>query len=129
MSQPVGLLDTNILVDILRRYGPATSWMQNNPNLVLAIPSIVRMEVVLGAQDRIDQEKVIKLLTPYPVIFPSEQDAQWAMAQFEIYHLSHQLEILDCFIAAMGVRLGLPIYSRNVQDLGVFKQVTLVTPY
>jgi predicted nucleic acid-binding protein len=129
MTNVDGLLDTNIFVDILRGYASAINWMQSNPGLVFAIPSFVRMELVLGSQNKIEQEKALKLLNPYPVIFPTEIDAQWAMQQFEIHHLKSQVEIIDCFIAAMAVRLKLPIYTRNVKDLRVFEGLVIRVPY
>jgi predicted nucleic acid-binding protein len=129
MTSPVGLLNTNILVDISRNYPPAGQWMQANTQLPLVIPSLVRMEMVLGAENKTEQERIIKILKPFPVVYPSEADAQWAMEQFEIHFLSHQIEIIDCFIAAMVVRLKLPVYMRNTKDLGVFTGVQLHKPY
>lgn len=129
MSPIVGLLDTNILIDILRGYKPSVQWMQSNSDLVLGIPSLVRMEIVLGAKDKIEQERVIKTLSPFPVILISEADAQWAMQQFEQFHLSHRIEIIDCFIAAMSVRLQVPLYTRNIKDMRVFPDLKLASPY
>ena len=129
MTPAQGLLDTNILIDISRRYAPAIQWMQANTGLVLAIPSLVRMEMVVGAQNKLDLDRIVKTLKPFPVIYPSESDAQWAMEQFEIYYLRYQIEIIDCFIAATSIRLKLPIYTRNVKDLGIFKDVVLRVPY
>ena len=51
------------------------------------------------------------------------------MHQFTRFHLSRRIEIIDCFIAAMSVRLQLPVYTRNAKDLGVFKDVKIVIPY
>ncbi len=124
MMSVIGLLDTNILIDVSHRYSPAISWMQNNPNLILAIPSLVRMEMVLGARNKAELEKTIKSLKPYPVVFPSEADSESAMNRFEAYYLSHQIEII-CFIAAMSARLNWPVYSRNTKDLGAFKDVVV----
>lgn len=129
MSSPVGLLDSNIFIDILRGYAPAVDWMKANRELTLAIPSLVRMELVLGVQNKAEQEKVVKLLKPFPVVYPTSDDAMWAMNQFEIYHLSHQVEIIDCFIAATSIRLGLPVYSRNVKDLSIFSTLVVRVPY
>lgn len=69
MTSVIGLLDTNILIDISHRYSSAINWMQNNPSLIFAIPSLVRMEMVLGARNRAELEKIVKLLKPYPVVF------------------------------------------------------------
>jgi predicted nucleic acid-binding protein len=129
MTTPSGLLDTNILIDILRGYPLAVNWLKANPTLALAIPSLVRMEMLLGAQNKPEQERVLKLMSPFPVIYPNDLDAMLAMSQFEIYHLSHQVEIIDCFIAALSVRFGLPVYTRNVKDLRVFPSVVLRVPY
>lgn len=129
MSPVAGLLDTNILIDILRGYDPAVQWMQSHPDLVLGIPSLVRMEIVLGTNDKPGQERMIKLLSPYPVVLISEADSQWAMHQFEQFHLSNQIEIIDCFIAATSVRLRVPLYTRNLKDMRVFPDLHLISPY
>jgi predicted nucleic acid-binding protein len=129
MMPAVGLLDTNILVDMLRGYRAAITWMQTNFGVALAIPPLVRMEIVLGAQNKTEQDRVTKLLSPYPILYPSEIDAQLAMTLFETHHLSHQVEIIDCFIAAMSIRWKLPIYTRNVKDLGVFPGIIVRVPY
>ncbi len=83
----------------------------------------------MGTRNRQDQHKIVDFLSPYPLVYPGEADARWAMERFEALHLSRQVEIMDCFIAALGVRLELPIYSRNVRDLGAFDGVAIVTPY
>ncbi len=128
MSTAVGLIDTNILVDVSRGYTPALTWMQHNSQLALALPSLVYMEMVLGTQNKIELGKITRILKQFPILYPTEVDAQWAMQQFELHHLSHQIEIIDCFLAAMSVRLQLPIYTRNTKDLGVFPNVKLVIP-
>lgn len=129
MINAVGILDTNILVDILRGYPPALTWGQSNADMVLALPSVVRMEMVLGTSDKQTLQKAQRLMKPYPILFPSEADAQSAMERFEQFHLSHRVEIMDCFIAALSMRLQLPIYSRNVRDLAVFGDVSVIAPY
>lgn len=129
MSTAVGLIDTNILIDVSRGYAPALIWMQRNSQLALALPSLVYMEMVLGTQNKTELGKITRILKQFPILYPSEVDAQWAMQQFELHHLSHQIEIIDCFLAAMSVRLQLPIYTRNTKDLGVFPDVKLVIPY
>ena len=129
MNAIAGLLDTNILVDILRGYSAAIQWMQAHPDLTLGIPSLVRMELVLGTNHKAQQEQVLARLSGFPVILTSEADSLWAMQQFERFHLSHQVEIIDCFIAGMSVRLNVPLFTRNVSDMRIFPDVHVVTPY
>jgi predicted nucleic acid-binding protein len=129
MAKATAIIDTNIFIDLLRDYPPAIEWMRINSTLELAIPSLVRMELVLGARDKADQKRVIELINPFQITFPIESDAQWAMQQFEQFHLSHQVEIIDCFIAAMSARLQLPVYTRNAKDLSIFPGVMVHAPY
>lgn len=129
MTIAVGLLDTNILIDISRGYVPAISWMKNNSDLSLAIPSLVRMEMILGTQNKFDLQRVVATLDRFPITYPNEADAQWAMEQFEHVYLSHQIEIIDCFIAAIAIRLSLPLYTRNTKHLSIFKNLLLNVPY
>ena len=68
MTQPDGLLETNILIDIMRGYNPAVSWIKKNPRLSFVIPSPVRMEMVLGTNSKREQEQVLKFLKLYPVV-------------------------------------------------------------
>jgi predicted nucleic acid-binding protein len=66
---------------------------------------------------------------PFQLIYPDAADSQWAMEQFENFNLSHQIEVFDCYIAASAVRLGLPVFSRNVRDLGLLPNVKVQVPY
>jgi predicted nucleic acid-binding protein len=123
-----GLLDTNIFIDVSRRHAPALNWLNEN-QLVFAVSSLVRMELILGAHNKPEQEKIITLLKSYQLVYPDAADAKWAMEQFEAHHLSHQIEIIDCFIAATSIRLDTPIYTRNVKDMSVLPGVMLRIPY
>jgi predicted nucleic acid-binding protein len=123
-----GLLDTNILIDISRRYSPALNWLQKT-QLLLAVSSFTRMELIAGARNKTEQEKILRLLKPYGLVYPQAVDTKWAMEQFEAFHLSHQIEMIDCLIAATAVGLGLPIYTRNVKDMSLLPGVKLSIPY
>lgn len=124
-----GLIDTSNLIDILRGYPKAAAWMQSATGLELVVPSVVRMELGYGAKNKTEQTKAMRLCAIYAMAFPTAADAEWALRQFEAFHLSHQIEILDCFIAAMSMRLQLPIYTRNVKDFSILPDVTVHVPY
>jgi predicted nucleic acid-binding protein len=124
-----GLIDTNILIDILRGYPRAVKWAQSNPHITLWLPSIVRMEIVAGCNTKQELRDALNLMKPLKLVHITEVDSAWAMEKFELFHLSHKVEIADCFLAAMSIRLQLPVYTRNTKDLLVFKAVQIVNPY
>jgi predicted nucleic acid-binding protein len=121
----IGLIDANIVIDLMRQYPPALQWMNANPTLLLGIPVMVRFELVFGARNKNEYQKILKTIALYPVINLTETDSQWVMIQFEKFHLSHQIEIVDCFVGATAARLGLPIYTRNVRDFQVLRAFQL----
>ncbi|MCA0454968.1 MAG: PIN domain-containing protein [Chloroflexi bacterium] len=123
-----GLLDTNIFIDIARHYSSAIAWL-NSQHLQFGVSSITRIELMLGARNKAEVEKIDRMLRPFQLIFPDARDSQWAMEQFERFNLSHQLEIFDCYIAASAIRLGLPVVSRNVRDLSLLPSVLVQVPY
>ncbi len=64
MMKTDGLLDTNIFIDISRRYAPALNWLQNN-QLVFTVSSFTRMELILGSRNKPEQEKIMMMLQSY----------------------------------------------------------------
>jgi predicted nucleic acid-binding protein len=55
-----GLLDTSIIIDILRGYQPAVDWLSQQSNL--GVTRIVWLEILEGAQNKQSQQKGIALL-------------------------------------------------------------------
>ena len=110
-----GLIDTSIIIDMYRGYQPATQWYSMNNNLVLGVSTIVWMEVVEGAPNKLKQQQVIKLLSYFQLIHLTIEDQTWAMREHTKYNLSHNLGFPDALIAAPSHRLNLPIYTRNTK--------------
>ena len=110
-----GFIDTAVVIDIYRGHAPAISWLRDNPSLLLGMTPIVWMECVTGASDKSSQSKITRLLSQFPIVYPTQADMEWAMRQLQIFRLSHNVGILDCLIAAPSYRLGLPLVTRNLK--------------
>jgi hypothetical protein len=124
-----GLLDTNILIDVLRGYPPALAWVQANANRLFVISSLTRMEIVTGTRDKASLRRDLAVVSQYAVIYLSDDDSRWALQQFEAIYLRHRVEIIDCLIAATSFRLNVPIYTRNARDYAPFSGVAAQIPY
>ncbi len=57
------LLDTAILVDLVRKYPPAMTWIATQQDV--GVSSVVWLELLQGAQDKTDQQKALKLLSNF----------------------------------------------------------------
>ena len=108
-----GLLDTTVLVDLLRGYPPAKEWITlQSPK---GITPIVYLELLEGASNRFAQQQVFKLLRLFPQISLQENDFSWAIESLTQYQLSHQIGAFDALIAAPCYRLQIPLYTQNLK--------------
>lgn len=122
------LLDTDVLVDVLRGHAPAVEWFTGLDELP-SVPGLVVMELIQDAdsKDRID--RALKLVAPLPVLWPSEADCDQALSTFREYHLSHNLGLLDSLIAACAVGSRASLCTFNVKHYRVVPELDLTQPY
>jgi len=66
-----GLLDTAVVVDLLRLYPPASDWLAGQTTLGLS--PVVWLEIIEGASDSQAQEKALKLLRRFELISLRDQ--------------------------------------------------------
>jgi predicted nucleic acid-binding protein len=121
------LLDTAILVDLIRKYPAAQTWIatQQQPGVC----SVVWMEVLQGAQNKVDQQKALKLLSNFERVDLIASDFDWAIASLLTYGLSHSVGALDCLIASVNHRLQMPLYTRNLKHFTPLLGPLAQSPY
>jgi hypothetical protein len=108
-----GLLDTAILVDLLRSYEPSRDWLAEQPHL--GIVPMVWLEIIQGAENLRSQRRAVELLRHFERVELESVDFDWAIGQALRLKLSHSVDVMDCVIAAASHRLGLPLYTRNLK--------------
>lgn len=109
-----GLLDTNIIIDLLNAHPRAIDWVHSKP-LRFGITSITWMEVVYGAQNKAKRDIAFKFMRQFGLFHIDSDDQDWAMKQLFQYRLQYGIDVLDCLIAAPAYRLQLPLYTRNLK--------------
>lgn len=122
------LLDSDILIDILRGHEPAVLWFGALAELP-AVPGYVVMELIQDADNKERVDKALQLVAPLRVVWPTSQDCEKALSIFTTYHLSHGLGLLDALIGSTSVGLGAPLCTFNARHYRVVQQVELVQPY
>jgi predicted nucleic acid-binding protein len=124
----VYLLDTDILIDIQRTHPPAVAWFASL-NELPAVPGFVVMELVQDAQNAQQIRRALKLVAPLPILWPTENDCNRALADFTAYHLSHKLGLLDALIAACAIGVSAELCTFNVKHYRVIPGLTITQPY
>jgi len=123
------ILDTSVLIDLLRGFPPATNWFAGLRRQRLAITPVVWMETVQGATDREKRAQAIRFLRQFRIEHPTEDDNRWAMRQTANFHLSHGIQLQDAMIASVAARLTIPLYTTNLKHFQPLPSVDAKKPY
>jgi predicted nucleic acid-binding protein len=109
------LIDTSILVDLLRGNKLARTWIDALPEDTFAISVITSAELLAGCRNRTEQRAVERELELYAVIGVSEEISQVALDFYKRYHLSHNVGFLDCLVAATATANGFALATLNLK--------------
>jgi predicted nucleic acid-binding protein len=123
----IALLDTSIVVDLLRAYPPAEEWLKQQGQLGVA--RAVWIEILEGAPNRRQQQEAVKLLQRFDLVEITTEDIVWATQALMKYGLSHSVDGYDCMIAAVNFRLQLPLFNRNMKHFVPLLGDQAVKPY
>lgn len=123
------LLDTDVMIDVLRGYGPAIDWLQSTLSVSIGLPGIVAMELLQGTRNRREQQQVEQDLRSLKLYWPSSADCQRALDDFASHHLSHSIGILDALIAETAIGLDAELATFNVKHYSVVARLTMQQPY
>mgnify|MGYP003396073742 CR=1 FL=1 len=107
------LIDTSVVVDLLRQYPSAEHWFAAQGQL--GVSRAVWLEVLEGAENKRKQQHALKILRRFEPIEIVPEDVVWSINQLLVLGLSHNIDAFDCLIAASSQRLQLPLFTRNMK--------------
>ncbi len=124
------LLDSDVLIDLLRKYPSAVEWLDALPDdEELAVSGFVVMELIQGCRNKTELDRVRRELDPYGVVWLSPTDCDRALDVFAAYRLSHGAGLLDVLIAQTAIALGAPLHTFNQRHYGFIPGMQTVQPY
>ena len=123
------LLDTDILVDVLRGNESAKSWLQSLETESFGIPGMVARELVMGCRDRADLQRIEKLLKRFKVIWHEANEFARAYDLLASHRLASGLSIPDCLIAAMALARDAQLYTFNSRHFALVPGLRVREPY
>lgn len=121
------LVDTSIVVDLLRGYAPAHNWFLAQQDL--AVTRAVWLEIMEGVPNRSSQRQALRLLRRFDLVELTTADIVWATEKLITYNLSHNVDSFDCLIAAVNHRLKLPLHTRNLKHFTPLIGTLAQSPY
>jgi hypothetical protein len=124
------IVDTDVLVDVFRRYAPAVEWLQKTvAEDEVILPGYVVMELIQGARNREEQERMRRTIEGYAVLWPSEDTCNQATELLAKHHLSSGIGIIDALIGQLALDLGLPLHTCNKKHYENVSGLDVVEPY
>lgn len=123
------LLDTDVMVDILRGHPPAVAWLTSLGAMPVGLPGLVAMELLQGCRNLAEQQRLEKHLQRFTFHWPTPADGQRAYQDFAAFRLSHNLGLLDTLIGHTAVGLGEILATFNVKHYAMITGLATVQPY
>lgn len=123
------LIDSDVMVDVLRGYPPAIAWLESLGEEEIILPGFVVMELLQGCGDKAEQREVERRLASCKIAWPPSEACDEALSTFCQYHLSHNLGLLDALIGQLAVTLRLPLHTFNQKHYAVIDGLDTVQPY
>ena len=121
------LLDSAVVVDLLRGYPPALNWYSLQSDL--GVCRLVWMETIRGAENKQKQQIALKMLGGFELVELTTEDIIWAAEQLLAYKLKHNTDPFDCMIASVNQRLQVPLYTRNLKHFAPLIGTLAQAPY
>jgi predicted nucleic acid-binding protein len=124
------LLDSDVMIDLLRQYPPATGWFDAlDDEEELLLPGYVVMELIQGCRNKVEQERLRRELATYGVVWLAPADCDEALDVFTEHHLSHNAGLLDVLIGQTAVALEVPLYTFNQKHYRFIPGLQTIQPY
>ena len=120
------LVDTNIVIDFLRRRPSAHDFFQTLVGKP-ALSVISVMELMHGARTRNEEARIDRIVDSATVLPVTIKIAEAAGRMTKHYQRSHGLEFPDALIAATAEQHGLKLATLNVKHFPMFPR--LKPPY
>ena len=123
------LLDTDIVVDLLRCHQPALDWLESLGDEALLVPGFVVMEVLQGCRNKAELRAAREALEDYEVVWPSELACRRALSVFAECYLKDGLGIIDALIGQVAVEFGIRLATFNQKHYASVPDLQTIQPY
>lgn len=119
------VLDTTVLVDLLRGHQPAAEFLRAQPEVPMC-SEVSRVEILRGLRHR-ERGAADGLMRAVDWVAVDEQIARRAGALGRSWRRSHTIGIADLIIAATAQELGADLATSNLRHFPMFPRLS--APY
>jgi len=128
METDLILVDTNIIIEVLRNNGEIIEVISSTGIERMAVSCITVMELYYGALNKADLRRIKKYIEAFEILQIDHEISQLGIGLIEKYAKSHNLNLPDALIAATSITYGLELYTLNLKDFRYIEGLTLWRP-
>ena len=130
MEEKKIICDTDVVIDFWDekqgRHSITRKILEQNIGLnQVVISAITKMELISGASNKSDLEKMSTKLSRFNIALINNDITLKAFELQKKYFLSHGLSMPDCLIASTSIILGLELFTYNTKDFKFISDLTL----
>lgn len=119
------LCDTNILIELSKSNIEVVDELRSIGSANIAVSSVSAGELIVGALNKNDLNKIKKALAAIQVVYLNETISLKSIELLETYSLSHGLDIPDSLIAATALINEFQLYTLNLKHFKFIKGLRL----
>lgn len=116
------LVDSCIFIDIFRGDKALADSLKK---INTCINPVVYMELLQGARNKPELEKIDKYLSKFELIILDEKVSKTSIELIRVYSKSHGLLFPDSFIAATVLENNIKLFTRNLKDFNFINGIEL----
>jgi hypothetical protein len=125
----VFLLDSDVLIDILRSYEPALQWVDSVGDDELIVAGFAAMELIQGCRNKSEQHRVENALHRFGIVWPESQTCDRAFELLARCHLKDGIGIIDALVAQMAIDFSVPLVTYNAKHYSCAGSLQTTQPY
>lgn len=122
------LLDTDILIDILRNYSHAVEWLSKLDDSI-AISGFTALELIQGCENKQEVSKIQKFISGFHIIWLDAESSNQAIELFAKHRLKSNIGLIDILIAQVSIKSGLALHTFNIKHYKSIPDIKLIQPY
>ncbi len=123
------LVDTDIMIDVLRGLPEAMHWLASLGDEDIGMPGYVLLELLEGEPDRLSMLRTRRRLQRYRVFWATIEDCERAVEVLAEAKLTHGLDAFDALIAETAKGMRVPLYTFNTRHFAAVPGLRTVQPY
>jgi predicted nucleic acid-binding protein len=123
------LIETTVLVDMLRDHAQAIAWVNSLPSQRRWVSVVTYFELLAGCRNRREQRIVAREMRNYHLLFLTEDISRTALSWYTRFHLSHGVGFLDTLLGATAFHHDLTLATLNTKHFAPLPGLQVECPY